>query len=338
VSIVVGGLAACWSCASPAPPRAGVTLDWAAAATDELPMLRLDGPWIVTGQDANQAPNSATGQDAGQAAGQAAGQDAARQEQPKRLRTWEMPPIEVVGEPLPELREEELIGPYKQPRWTAHRRFPTTRVYVIPEGKVAFEYWMRVDEPQHGEPRVRNYYEMEWGFADRLQLDVYLVADHTGENEPTEINQEMVELRWALADWGELWGNPTLYFELVNRHHDPEKVEAKLLLGDQLAPGWHWGSNVVVEQETGGSRERELELTYGISKTVIDETFSVGAEAKAAAITEKGARGDPTYEFFVGPSFQYRPSERTHVDFAPLVGVGGDSPNAQIWLIVGWEF
>ena len=28
------------------------------------------------------------------------------------------------------LHEEERIGSYGQPRWTAHRRFPTTRVYV----------------------------------------------------------------------------------------------------------------------------------------------------------------------------------------------------------------
>src|ERR1041385_923834 len=43
---------------------------------------------------------------------------------------WELPPIIVVGEKAPELHEEEKIGSYAQPRWTADRRFPETRVYV----------------------------------------------------------------------------------------------------------------------------------------------------------------------------------------------------------------
>jgi hypothetical protein len=36
----------------------------------------------------------------------------------------------VTAKRVSEYREEDLIGPYGQPQWTAVRRFPTTRVYV----------------------------------------------------------------------------------------------------------------------------------------------------------------------------------------------------------------
>ena len=40
--------------------------------------------------------------------------------------SYELPAVEVVGEPVPTLREEQRIGPYAQPRWTA-RRLTTIR-------------------------------------------------------------------------------------------------------------------------------------------------------------------------------------------------------------------
>ena len=54
--------------------------------------------------------------------------------------TWRMPAINVYGE-APNV-EEERIGDYLQPRWTAHRRFGETRVYVVPKGMIEFEYWL----------------------------------------------------------------------------------------------------------------------------------------------------------------------------------------------------
>ena len=64
-----------------------------------------------------------------------------------------------------------------------------------------------------------------------------------------------VELRWALADWGKIWGNPTLYaeYKFADEHWGPDVYEFKLLLGDQFAPRWHWGVNFVWE---AGDRRR----------------------------------------------------------------------------------
>jgi hypothetical protein len=260
------------------------------------------------------------------------------QEEQPRLRTWEMPAVQVVGEAPPALREEELIGPYRQPRWTAHRRFATVRTYVIPEGEIDVEYWARIDEPQHGETRVRNLYEIEFGLPHRFQLDLYLRAQNEGDWEPLDMSGQMIEGRYAFADWGKLWGNPAAYLEWINNYSEPDAWEAKLLLADQLAPSWHWSTNLSLEQQTTGSNEREMQITYGLSKTLVDEVFSVGGEVKAQRVTAEGDHGDHNDEFFVGPSFQWRPSHRTHIDFAPLVGVGGESPNAQIFFIFGYEF
>ena len=47
---------------------------------------------------------------------------------------------------------------------------------------------------------------------------------------------------------------------------------------------------------------------------------------------------DAVHEYYLGPSLQWRPTQRMHVDFAPLFGLGGESNSMQLWLIAGWEF
>jgi hypothetical protein len=252
--------------------------------------------------------------------------------------SWLMPEVEVLAERPSDLREEERIGSYGQPRWTAHRRFPTTRIYVIPEGEIEVEYWLRVDEPRHGDDtQIRHFYEIEFGLLHRFQLDLYVDAIHDGEWEPFDETERMVELRYALADWGELWGNPTLYYEVVDRQRGPDKLEAKLLLGDEWAEGWHWGTNFVWEKETGGEEERELEFTGAVSRTLVDERFSAGAELKVAQITND-VDAAHRHEYFAGPSFQWKPSPRAHIDCAPLLGFGPDSGDYTLYFIFGWEF
>jgi hypothetical protein len=38
----------------------------------------------------------------------------------------------------------------------------------------------------------------------------------------------------------------------VDANQGPDVYELKLLLGEELAPRWHWGFNGVYEQEVGG--------------------------------------------------------------------------------------
>src|SRR4051812_32816274 len=149
------------------------------------------------------------------------------------VHTWELPAIDVPGVPRPSLVEEELVGDYKQPRWSAQRRFPTTRMYVIPKGKIDFEWWLRYTAPFKalGSGReLRSYYEFEFGLGHRLQFDVYLVVQQEGTGD-IKIKREQAELRWAVADWGKIWGNPTLYLEWQHRNGEGDRLEGKILLG-----------------------------------------------------------------------------------------------------------
>ncbi len=170
-----------------------------------------------------------------------------------RLRSFELPPVEVVGERPSGLKEEDRIGPNEQPRWTAARRFPGTRIYVVPPETVEFEFWLRPTVPRNGKTELRSLYELEFGLPHRLQLDLYLRTESETDG-PTRIG-ESIELRYAFAEWNRIWGNPTLYIEWSRLEDEPDAIEAKLLLGGEIAPRWHWGVNLSDELSTGGDRQ-----------------------------------------------------------------------------------
>jgi hypothetical protein len=265
---------------------------------------------------------------------------------------WTLPAIDVPGEARPELVEEDQVGAYGQPRWSTNRRFPTTRMYVIPAGKAEAEYWLRWTGPLDAfsaQRETRSFYEMGFGLGHRLQLDIYLVTqqDGGGETSAIQLKREQVEVRYALADWGKLWGNPTLYLEYQRRSGENDWVEPKLLLGGTLAPGIHGAVNLVLERELGGRQEDEWDLTAGLSRTIVDQVFHVGLEAYAEVHDVKGARlkfGDSERLFLGGPSVLWHPVAPMHLLVSPLFGrgsPGGGGPNRtvmRLWLVTGWTF
>lgn len=271
--------------------------------------------------------------------------------------SWEAPEVVVTGER--ELKEEQRIGEYAQPRWTVPRRFPTARIYVVPAGTLQLDWTLDAHMPLEklDARRYRSKYEFEFGLGNRLQLDFFLQTQQTGEGpgSPLAIRRENIELRYALADWGCVWGNPTLYASWGRRHENPDVLEFKLLLGDELAPRWHWGFNVVWERELSGAQTNGFLAIAGISYTVIDQKFSIGGELRAEVEDVKGARGEfETAEFVIGPSLQWKPRPAMHIDLAVLAGfekepaggeegeVGEEEEELEAllwpWLVVGWEF
>ncbi len=257
----------------------------------------------------------------------------------QRLKSWEMPEVVVEGRRVPALREEQLIGPYAQPRWTATRRFTTTRVYVVPEGKMETEYWLRTTFNKDGTTSYRSLYEIEFGLPHRFQFDVYMRTDQSGDT--GEIyTSEQLELRYALADWGRIWGNPTLYLEWIrhDKRMGPDQIEPKLLLGGEVCPRWHWGVNFVGEFQTGGDLEREYSVRSGLSYAAKDSELSVGGECQASFTNTKEDRNDFEKTVLLGPSVQWRPFPQMTVNSAPLFGLTEDSPKAQVWFNCGWEF
>ncbi len=254
------------------------------------------------------------------------------------LRSWQLPAIVVTDEPLSPFRESDLIGSYGQPRWTSRRLFPTTRVYVLREGQMDFELWNRIKVPRQGAATVETQYEFEIGLPGRFQFDYYFVTEHSGSEGDTEISEQKYEVRYALADWGKIPWNPTLYAEWASVSGGPDRFEGKLLLGDEVSPGWKVGSNLVWEHEVSGDLTNQYELTLGVSRTIVDEKFSLGGELKTSIEDVHGDRGEYAESLEVGPSIQWRPLPSMHIDIAPLIGIGGESRQADIYAVLGWEF
>lgn len=267
----------------------------------------------------------------------ASGEHAGDQWGGQRQRSWELPAITVQGEAASALREEDRVGSYAQPRWTATRRFPGTRVYVIPEGHIQVEGWARSTVGRDDGTEWRFLQEVEIGLPHRFQLDVYFRQDYATSDDQTLLGGQF-EVRYALADWGKIWGNPTLYFEYLALEERPDRIEPKLLLGGEIAEGWHWGLNAIAELELSGAEEHEWSISAGVSYTLIDSTLSIGVENVFAAVDTNEDRGDFETSDVIGPSIQWKPFEDATINFAPLFGVTNESPAAQIYLNVGWEF
>ncbi|MCE9590770.1 MAG: transporter [Planctomycetes bacterium] len=250
----------------------------------------------------------------------------------------QLPPVTVVGDATGKLAEEQPVGAYGQPEWTTHRRFAGTRLYVLQQGQIEAEFWTVARIKREGPSKVDNMIEIEFGLPYRFQWDFYMIA-RTEDGGDHTYGDQQVELRYALADWGKLWGNPTIYLEYRHQAGDePDKVETKLLFGGEITTRWHWASNLVFEAEAGGEQEDEWAFTSGVSYSVFDKVLSVGAETELAIANTKGERSSYEKDLLLGPSVQWRPCNNLHVDFAPLFGLTHDSKAAKIYLNVGWEF
>ncbi len=256
----------------------------------------------------------------------------------------EAPEVEVTAK---RLKEEDPVGPYHQPEWTTHRRFPGTRVYIqTPPGASEFEQWIEVrmkkDRQEPTETRLRQ--EFAFGIGERVQLDLYMNEEHVTDNQDSEFKWRgwSAEGRWALADWGKIFGNPTLYFEYLFFDGAPDKIEPKLLFGGEIAPRWHWGANLIYERELAGQHDRDEELaaTAAASYAIIDRKVSLGAELTFSYEAEKesGVDTERTREVLLGPSLQWRPLERVHIDVAPLWGLTGESKRMKMFIVFGWDF
>lgn len=246
-------------------------------------------------------------------------------------------------------KETDAVGEYQQPKWTDRRRFPGVRLYVAPAGAATFEFWSEGKVTSDGEPsRLRTMYEVSFGLGHRLQVDLYLRTQSDGAD-VLRVESERLELRWALADWGVLWGNPTLYLEYIRQTEGPHKAEVKLLLGGALGPGLFWGLNLFFERELWGNQGHEYGLVAGLAWSLIDSRLSVGAETRLELVDGRAARFSPLeVEWLVGPSLSYRPIPQAHVLFTAYLGPGfsrasaGDAFGArfvfQPSLVLGWRF
>ena len=233
-----------------------------------------------------------------------------------------------------ELQEDRPDGAFGEPEWVKQRRFSLTRIYVQKDPwEMGVEQWYRVRTYDGGRVTQRSQTEFEMGLPFRMQLDVYEKAIHDNSDDKGWQQDEVaVELRYALADWGVIPFNPALYFEYAFAHEGSDVIESKILFCDDFGQGWHWGLNLIHETQVWGDRTDEFAVSGGISKTLVDSCFSVGAEGKWSHTTDEKS------EALFGPSIQWRPTENTHLDVVALAGLTDSAPNTECWLIFGFDF
>jgi len=234
------------------------------------------------------------------------------------------------------LMEEQPVGAYNQPEWTTARRFPSTRIYLqqIPWG-TGFEQWVRFQHFHGGTDVTRMQEEFEVGLPHRFQVDLYETWSIDQDRRAAQ-DEYSGEIRYALADWGKIPLNPTLYLEYAEHNHAPNTLEGKLLFGTDISPRWHWGLNVADEQELSGTQNTELAASQGISYTLLDDKLGVGVEME---YYNERTKGTPTLnEFLLGPSAQWRITSRWHLDLVPLFGCTYDSPTVEAYLVLGFDF
>ena len=259
-----------------------------------------------------------------------------------------LPTVTVQGTP----ESQELIRPYNQPRWSARGRFSSeTDVYVLPPWSFYVDLDYQGTVPKHGDSVHLFTQEFELGLPHRFQLAYENNVEV--QSRRTQVTMQTIEARYALADWGKIPLNPTLFAEYkfgVGKDYGaeedpgdpapriPDAFEIRLLVGEQFAQKFQWSLNIFHEQETGGEREWETGFSQALSYALRDEYLKVGVEMQFIRRSDAEDRSRPEYEFELGPSFTWKPTRRTRFDVAALFGATHDSPVAKVFVVFSIGF
>ena len=228
------------------------------------------------------------------------------------------------------------VGEYNQPLWSTIRMFPSTRVYVMnPPGTGMYEKWFDIRDRRNGPAQVRMRDEFTFGLGKRLQVDLYSHTVYDGEagNKTFAWRGFSWEVRYALADWGKIWGNPTLYFEhkLLNGNMG---IEPKLLLGDNLGTNGIWGLNLIYEANLAPTREGQEREYAGTASYgyILNNDITIGASTMY-----RNNDGNST-ELYIGPLLQYRFNGRTSLSIEVMPGLTQESKSSRSTVILAWRF
>jgi hypothetical protein len=267
----------------------------------------------------------------------------------------ELPELDVSGRPW----GEDIVGPYHQPRWSARGRFSAdTDVYVLPPYSLSLDLDYHGTFPRHGGKSDHVFVqELEMGLPHRFQIAWEFYQEVT--NGHRQLQQTLIEARYAFADWGKIPLNPTFLGEykwgLGKNFSDTgdtsdeggesqgprgvsDSYELRLLLGQEIGKLIEFAGNIFFEQAANGTREREMGFSTAWSYALRGEALKVGVETSYSNESEHGARSKAKNIFELGLSFTVKPSPHTRIDLAPLFGVTNKSPAAEVFMIFAIDF
>ena len=217
----------------------------------------------------------------------------------------ELPELDVSGRPW----GGDIVGPYNQPRWSARGRFSAdTDVYVLPPYSLFLDLDYHGTFPRHrGKPDHVFVQEIELGLPHRFQVAWEFYQELI--NGQLQLQQTLIQARYAFANWGKIPLNPTILGEYKwglgtnfsdtgdtgeGESHGPRRVsdsyELRLLLGQEIGKLIEFAGNIFFEQAVNGVREREMGFSTAWSYALRGEALKVGVETSDANESEHGAK------------------------------------------------
>lgn len=257
---------------------------------------------------------------------------------------------------------DDIGSAYGAPGAFSRTRFaPMTTAYVLPPwhfylGEIYEGSTFRNSAPDHLFTQ-----ELEMGLPYRF--GVAAEANFERFNGGGGAQTVSLEGRYALANWGKIPLNPTIFAEYkfgvgTIRHEEgpppppggkeeeesgppkvPDAYEVRLLLADEFCHRFEWALNGFFEKENTGDRGREWGFAQSIVTPILlpREQLKVGAEMEYKNFTVKDTRGDPMHTFVIGPTIAFRTTKNTRFDISTLFGCTDDSPRAQFFAVFSWQ-
>lgn len=124
----------------------------------------------------------------------------------------------------------------------------------------------------------------------------------------------------------------------VTKTNIPDAYEVRLLLGQQIGKYIEFACNGFFDQAIGGDRQREIGFSTAASYAIRGEALKIGLETNYRNLSQQGQRRNSKNIFELGPAFTIKPSPRTRLDLAPLVGTTSDSPHLELFAIFSVDF
>jgi len=223
--------------------------------------------------------------------------------------TTTAPPVEQAAPPAQtpeEINDEDqgyetrVISYKKSPVFTQQRQFGNARLWVLDPGYFIVEQWWTGEfGTPSGAPAGekagqghRFQTEIEMGVAKHVQVDIYLnyefATDANGGNwqiAPGGHTGVAAEVRVALPDYyGQVFMNPTLYFEVTSQYYNSPRVETRLLLGGTMftprllgVVNFAFERNIFRDSTSG--IDYEIKSEWGANYDIIPGWFRAGAQA-----------------------------------------------------------